>query len=554
LGKPVPRDLAFFLERTVFPGVSHSLVEEALSCSKLLYLGKGERTKLNGLLVVYAGAVAYAGAAYTRGDYVVVDGEVAAEEDSVLIYFPGECGRTLLAGLSETEACTVGDLIHRPPVCVDPGTSCIEAVRVMARHGVSSILVCRDARAVAIFTDTDLRRVVAEKGGVPGGASVEECGTPDPVGVDAGTTCADAARLMMEMYVKHLVVEEEGRVRGVVTVRDIAYAEALGPLYARRLLGSVSSAEQLAAAYPRVLRFLRRSLARLKPSASPGRVEHYARMASLALKSIVEKAAEIAAAETGVERGVAYLVAGSLGRQEQPLPTDRDSLVLYDPGIVGEDEARRFASHVEEILDRAGFPGCSHGYTARRLVYSTDAVESHVRRLLADPQSGVVEVGLLLDAVEAWPRGSGYGESLRRTVTEAIHATGSGPVIRGLIAAYRPRLGVLGRLPRRINLKRDLLAPIVYSAKALHVSAGLWKEVNTADRLLALAASGVLPGDTAEDALNAYRVGLSYSAWSLATRGTRELDTSGLSGYERQQLRAALQAAARLVDRARSPL
>ncbi len=554
MGGPVPRDLAFFIEKHVFPGLDPRLVEEALSCSKLLYLAEGEKLNVKGLLVVYSGSIVYRDVLYTVGDYVVAEGEVRGEKESVLIYFPGDCGRPILAGLAEAEACIVGELVHRAPVCVEPGTSCLDAVRIMARHGVSSILVCRDGDAIAIFTDTDLRRIIAQHGGVPSGVAVESCGTPSPLSVEPGATCIEAARVMMEHYVKHLVVREEGRVRGVVTVRDIAYAEALGPLYARRLLSAAETPDELRAAYRRMVRFLRRSLSRLSPSSAPGRAEHYARMASLALRSLVEHAAALAAGEAGVAGGAAYLAAGSLARQEQPLPTDRDTLLVYEPGRLSRREAEELAGKVEDLLDAVGFPGCSHGYTARRLVYSLDELGDRVRSLLRDPARGVVELGLLLDAVTIWPRGSRVGEELRRLIAENIEAEGAGPALRAALAAYRPRLGVLGRLPRRVDLKLDLLAPLAYAAKALHAASGMWREVNTAERILALAGEAVIPSDLAEDALHAYRVGLGYAAWSLAVTGARVLDTGQLSGHERQLLRAALQSAARLVDRARSPM
>ena len=554
-GRPVPRDLAFFLVSEVFPSLPRGLVEEALSCASVVYIPEGGSEELHGLVVVYGGAVRVGDAVYERGDYFLADGPVHGERDSVLIVFPRDCGRLLEAGLREAEACSVGGLVHRDPVCVEPGTPCIEAVRVMARHGVSSVLVCSGGRAVAIFTDTDLRRVVAVNGSVPP-VAVEECGTRDPVGVEETASCAEAVRVMMERYVKHLVVYSGGRVRGVVTVRDIAYAEALGPLYAMRLVSRAEGALGLREAYPRLLRLLRRGLARLQPAAEPRRAEHYARMASLALRSVVERAAAIAAREAGLPgEGWAYLVSGSLARQEQPLPTDRDTMLLYDPARVQRRALQGFAERVEALLDELGYPGCSHGHTSLRHLYSLGEARERLAAAAAEPtrDENIVLLGLAMDAVAVWPRGSGLGDWLRARALEAVREAGSGPSVRAAMAAYRPRLGPLRRLPASLDLKRDALAPIVYAAKALAAAAGGWRPVNTADRLLELAAAGALPSDLAEDALQAYQVVLGYTAWAMAVHGGRRLDTRGLTGYERTVLREALAAAARLVDRARSP-
>ena len=555
---PVPRDLSFFLLTEVFPGVERRIVEEALSCSELMYIPRDGSEKAHGMLVVYNGAVKVGESVYTRGDYVIVDGEVRGVEDSIVIVFPEECSRILEAGLREAETCVVSELIHRPPVCVEPGTPCLDAVRVMAASGVSSVLVCDPggSTAVAIFTDTDLRRIVARDGSVPS-KGVEECGTANPVGVKESTPCSEAARVMMEHYVKHLVVYGEKGVRGVITVRDIAYAESLGPLYARRIVSAAEDLESLREAYGRLLRSLRRSLARLQPASSPRSGEHYARMASLALRSLVEKAADLAARRVGAPgHGWGYIVSGSLARQEQPLPTDRDTMLVYDPSVIGRGAAARLAEEIEALLDAVGYPGCSHGHVSTRHLYSVDEIHEALVRAARDPSvtDNLVLLSLGMDAEQVWPRSGEVGSSIRRWALEALQEAGSAPSFRAGLAAYRPRLRPLGRLPRSIDLKRDALAPIAYSVKALAASASIWDKVNTADRLVALAASGAVPPDLAEDALTAYQVVLGYTAWAMATRGKREIETGMLTGYERQVLREALQTIARLVDRVRSPI
>jgi CBS domain-containing protein len=552
LGKPAPRDLVFFIWERVFPHAPRQAVESAVSCSQVKLLAEGERERGEGLYIVYSGAVRLGGIVFEQGDYFVLSGggEAVAEKESILIVIDMECAAPLLTA-SPTESCRLGDLVYRKPVTASPSLATVDAVRVMHANAVSSVVVVDEAgRPIGIFTDTDLRRLVAE--GRPLDRPVSEYMTPNPVTATLSTPCSDAVYTMMERNIKHLVVVDgDGRVRGVVTVRDIAYAEALGPLYVRRIVSTASTVEELSQAYAKLSLVLARFARSLHPLRAQANIYMLVRMASLSLRSILERAAWIASRRIRVGGDWAYIVLGSNARLEQPLPTDRDTMIVYRGA--GESSARRLAEEVESILDRVGYPTCSHGYTARRLTMSLEEVRERVRGAAYEPakDDNIVLLGLLYDAVTVYPRGSDLGREVRRIVAEAVAESGSQAYIRGALAAYRPKLGVLGRLPRTVDLKLQGLAPISFAAKALALAVGMWEPVSTVERLEALASQGHLPPDVAAEAVEAYKILLGFSSWSQAVRGSRVIDTSSLSGAERAMLRTALQAAARLVDRVR---
>jgi CBS domain-containing protein len=75
-------------------------------------------------------------------------------------------------------------------------------------------------------------------------AKISDVMTPDPITLDIGEPIIAAARAMKDRDVGGVVVEENGKVRGIVTDRDIvvrAVAEGRGPEDAR--LGDVCSGE-----------------------------------------------------------------------------------------------------------------------------------------------------------------------------------------------------------------------------------------------------------------------------------------------------------------------
>lgn len=544
---PVPRDILIFLQTKVFPHTSPRLLESLLQCSRITLLQEGEEQRKPGLYIVYSGSIAVDSQLLTVGDYVVSEHGVRAVEEAIVIYADYECARPVLA-LGEEEPCLVGDLIYRDPVVVGPDTPVIEAVKKMYREGVSSIIVVdKDGRPLGIFTDTDLRRLVAL--GEELSRQISAYMTPQPLSIRASATCMEAAFAMMNRYVKHIVVvDDSGRVSGVVTVRDIAYAEALGPLYMLRRIRSASSVDELALRYRELVSLLRREARRLHPSGGGREAVHMVRMASLALRGVMSKAAELAARELGLPGdGLAYLSLGSNGRLEQFLASDRDTMLVY--WGVDEQRARVFAERVEDILDRIGFPGCRHGYTSRRLLYSRDELLEKLSSMAGNPRDeNIVLLSMMFDAVDVWGQ-HGAAEWVRRSIAELLSRSSS--YIMGVLPAYRPKLGFAGRLPRELDLKAHGLAPVVYTVKAFAIAETVWEPVNTLDRLMALVAKGAVPSDLAADVAEAYRILSAFMVWLQALHGGTRIDTGELSGFERSILRSALRTVQRFVDYAR---
>ncbi len=542
--KPIPRDLLIFLHRNVFPTVPTDILESLLSCSTIVYLGEAEKLDKPGLYIVYSGRVRSGRFEYEAGDYVYTERGVEAVSESVLIYSEPECARLILSVLHDEEICQVSDLIMRPPVKIRPDVSIVEAVRLMHREGVSSVIIVdENDRPLGIFTDTDLRRLVAE--GADLSRPIREVMTPNPITVKPYTTCTEAAYIMMKKNIKHLVVEENGRVKGVITVRDVAYVEALGPLYVLRRIRVAESVEALAAEYHRLLRLLKREGARIRPGM--GRAVDLVRMASLATRELISKVVRLAVSQASIDCDISYIVMGSNARLEQFLITDRDTMLVYSG--CSESSARRLAERVEDMLDKVGIPDCPHGYTSRRLVYRVDELDDLIASLFSKPAGdNLILLSMFYDSVAAYGE-SRYADAIRERI--ARHAVRHGAYLRDALTIYRPRLGLTGRLPSEINLKAHGLAPIVYSVKALSLAHGLWAEVNTLDRIRALVSRKVLPPDLASDVVEAYHTIMSFVVWFQAVRGDIRVEKDALSGFERQLLRDALRVAQRFVDYAR---
>jgi len=114
----------------------------------------------------------------------------------------------------------VGELIEpRKLVVASPGTSVLEAARMMRSSEVGAVLVVQDGQLAGIFTERDaLARVMAE-GRDPAATRLAEVMTPDPKTVAVDETFGYALLLMHEHGFRHLPVLEGGRPVGVISAR-----------------------------------------------------------------------------------------------------------------------------------------------------------------------------------------------------------------------------------------------------------------------------------------------------------------------------------------------
>jgi CBS domain-containing protein len=108
-------------------------------------------------------------------------------------------------------------------VSVDPGRSLRDAARTMVDRGVGSVVVLEGGELVGILTERDLLRAAA--GGTDLDATpVADLMTREVVTIGPDWRVEEAAVEMASRRIRHLVVTEDGRVRGVVSIRDLLLA------------------------------------------------------------------------------------------------------------------------------------------------------------------------------------------------------------------------------------------------------------------------------------------------------------------------------------------
>jgi CBS domain-containing protein len=113
----------------------------------------------------------------------------------------------------------VADHMSRSLVTVTQDATLGEAAAKMAERGIGAVVVVEDEAVVAILTERDVMRAVGA--GKDGGAPVSEWMTQHPDTIEPGDTTDHAASLMIHGGYRHLPVVEEGKLVGIVSIRDL---------------------------------------------------------------------------------------------------------------------------------------------------------------------------------------------------------------------------------------------------------------------------------------------------------------------------------------------
>ena len=118
----------------------------------------------------------------------------------------------------------VAELLKAKPariVSVKPEDSVLDAIKVLAHEDIGAAVVMSGDRLAGIFSERDYTRKIVLKGRASDSTRVEEVMTANVVCVSPRARSRDCMALMSEKGIRHLPVMEEGRVVGMVSIRDI---------------------------------------------------------------------------------------------------------------------------------------------------------------------------------------------------------------------------------------------------------------------------------------------------------------------------------------------
>ena len=110
----------------------------------------------------------------------------------------------------------VGDNVVR----ISPTATLHDVVDALADAEIGALVVGDDERVDAVVTERDVVRALAGRRD-PATTVAMDVGHTTLIWCDASASVAEVAMEMMERYVRHILVEEDGKLIGIVSARDL---------------------------------------------------------------------------------------------------------------------------------------------------------------------------------------------------------------------------------------------------------------------------------------------------------------------------------------------
>ncbi|MEF8713375.1 MAG: putative nucleotidyltransferase substrate binding domain-containing protein [Accumulibacter sp.] len=250
-------------------------------------------------------------------------------------------------------------IVKREPVSVAPETPIRQVVALMAdRHLGSMVVVDAGEQPVGIFTLSDvLKRIVLPGTSLEQPISSVMSATPQTLPLAANAH--DAALAMAMHGIRHvLAVDEGGRLKGVVSERDLFKLQGAGLRQIRHAIDAASNLEVLQHAREDIRQL---SLTMLAEGVGGQEITQFI---STLNDTVTRRIIEL-----NLDRhdlyGIdwAWLSFGSEGRDEQTFISDQDNGIVYICTDIMDREQTQlrfldFARDVNADLDTCGFPLC----------------------------------------------------------------------------------------------------------------------------------------------------------------------------------------------------
>ena len=113
-------------------------------------------------------------------------------------------------------------LVRRSPVTISSTATIKQAAEVFTREKIGLLVIASSVspgKAEAVISERDVVRAVAK--GTHLGSQLDSIATRQPTSVRRSDRPSKAVKLMMEMSIRHLVVEnDDGTLFGVLSIRD----------------------------------------------------------------------------------------------------------------------------------------------------------------------------------------------------------------------------------------------------------------------------------------------------------------------------------------------
>ncbi|MEM0364137.1 MAG: CBS domain-containing protein [Candidatus Nitrosocaldus sp.] len=114
------------------------------------------------------------------------------------------------------------DIMIRDVITISPDKTAQDAARLMAEHGIGSVVVMDSDKVIGIITERDLVRKVCAKDIPSSKVKIQDIMSTPIITAEPDLPIEAAVQRMFNNKIRRLPIVENGRLVGIVTISDIA--------------------------------------------------------------------------------------------------------------------------------------------------------------------------------------------------------------------------------------------------------------------------------------------------------------------------------------------
>lgn len=456
----------------------------------------------------------------------------------------------------------VGEVAHEA-ITVSEQTSIRESAQIMVNHKISSLIVVdRNGLPQGIVTDRDLREKVVAKGRATSDP-IKNIVSLSLIRVEAKESCFEALLKMIKYNVHHMLVIQEGHLKGIMTNHDLMTLQGISPL---SLAKDIVNHESIEGLVPVSLKINNIVGLLLKEDAKAASITN---IISEINDRLDRKVLEIAEKELGpAPLPYCWIVYGSEGRKEQTFKTDQDNALIYnDPATAEEEEKARdyfskFTALVTQGLQQVGFPLCPADYMASnpKWCQPLKVWKKYVSSWIDEPiPESLLKFLVFFDFRPLYGKMI-LGEELRNHIIANLEDK---KLFLGYMAnmmlQITPPIGFFntfvveksGEHKDKFDLKVKGITPLLNVVRLFSMEKGI-KETFTLDRIQALKSKDDIVGKFAEELEHAYdflmllRIHHQFEQIKAGQKPDNFINPNQLSNLEKKTLKEAFQLMTRM--------
>lgn len=459
----------------------------------------------------------------------------------------------------------VGEIGTKGVLSASQEISIREGAEVMSQNRMSSlVLVDKEGVPTGIVTDRDLRDKVVSKGR-PVTDAISSIMSVSLIKTEARDYCFEALLKMIRYNIHHLLVVDEGKLKGIVTNHDLMMMQGTSPISLVRDIESQHTVEGLAPAAKKTNEIIGLLL---KEGA---RASNITRIITEINDRLLRKILELAEKEFG-KPPVRYcwIIFGSEGRKEQTFRTDQDNAIIYEDPLTDSDDARSrtyftvFSAFVRDSLLKLGVPRCPANYMASNPEWCQPVKQwkKYFSTWVYTPTPDAVMKSLIFFDFRPL-----YGDlSLAESLRDSLNALLEGQMIflgymANMIIKNTPPVGFFksfiveksGEHKNELNMKVKGIAPIVDMARLFALEKGV-RETSTIERLSTLKEKHTIVKEFADELEHAFefmmllRIQQQFEQMESGKEPNNFINPNSLSNLEKKMMKQSFNLITRLQD------